>query len=506
MPIRSCSCSRVTGAGSGGSSAAYYLNHYTQSCDRVRITVYERNPYIGGRSTTVNAYEDPDEPVELGGSIFVKVNRNLMHAVKLLGLTTQDGHDGARSDKSEDLPDTIGVYDGKEWRYVSPWDPTNGWWTIVKLLWQYGSAPVQTNRLMKSVVGKFLDMYDALFPFADLTQAVRDAGLADIVAVNGEELLKQNNIGQGFSQDIIQASTRVNYGQNLDAIHGVETMVCMATDGAVSVKGGNWQMFAGMLDHSAALVLLNTTVTGVTYNEKSGLYSVDAKSVDSDEQLSISEEYDDVILASPHQFSELKISPQPTSPIPSIPYVALYVTLFTSPHRLNPHNFNLPSDTEVPKILLTTTASDGSEPPYRSISTLRAITNPHTLEREYLYKVFSPAPLDDDFLLSSLRQPYLDHRDISWKFEKLWHSYPVEHPRTTFENTTYALGGGGKIWYTSAIEGFISTMETSSLMGMNVARLLVDEWLSEKGQAGEHIADGGVGRKSGGSEKKIEEL
>lgn len=33
------------------------------------------------------------------------------------------------------------------------------------------------------------------------------------------------------------------------------------------------------------------------------------------------------------------------------------------------------------------------------------------------------------------------------------------------------------LWYTSGIEGFISTMETSSLMGRNVARLIVDGWL-----------------------------
>lgn len=32
------------------------------------------------------------------------------------------------------------------------------------------------------------------------------------------------------------------------------------------------------------------------------------------------------------------------------------------------------------------------------------------------------------------------------------------------------------MWYTSGIESFISTMETSSLMGMNVARLVVDGW------------------------------
>ena len=35
------------------------------------------------------------------------------------------------------------------------------------------------------------------------------------------------------------------------------------------------------------------------------------------------------------------------------------------------------------------------------------------------------------------------------------------------------------MWYTSGIESFISTMETSSLMGMNVAKLVVDGWERE---------------------------
>ena len=38
----------------------------------------------------------------------------------------------------------------------------------------------------------------------------------------------------------------------------------------------------------------------------------------------------------------------------------------------------------------------------------------------------------------------------------------------------------GGLWYTSGIEAFISTMETSSLMGMNVARLIQREWEEEE--------------------------
>ena len=63
--------------------------------------------------------------------------------------------------------------------------------------------------------------------------------------------------------------------------------------------------------------------------------------------------------------------------------------------------------------------------------------------------------------------------DISWLYEKVWNSYPYLHPRVTFDDPQLDWN----LWYTSGIESFISTMETSSLMGMNVARLIVDDWL-----------------------------
>lgn len=59
----------------------------------------------------------------------------------------------------------------------------------------------------------------------------------------------------------------------------------------------------------------------------------------------------------------------------------------------------------------------------------------------------------------------------------MWHSYPYEYPRVTFEGPELAPG----FYYTSGIESFISTMETSALMGMNVAQLIVDDHLGVSG-------------------------
>jgi prenylcysteine oxidase / farnesylcysteine lyase len=66
-----------------------------------------------------------------------------------------------------------------------------------------------------------------------------------------------SQIGPPFTTDIIQASTRVNYGQNLGLIHGLETMVCMAVERPMHVEGGNWQIF-GILKRIRTTTKVNT--------------------------------------------------------------------------------------------------------------------------------------------------------------------------------------------------------------------------------------------------------
>lgn len=93
------------GAGAGGASAAYYLQKFAANNGYdVDITVYEKSSYIGGRSTTVNVYGNPDEPAELGASIFVAVNECLTNATKEFGLEVDETYISRRQAK-----DALGV-------------------------------------------------------------------------------------------------------------------------------------------------------------------------------------------------------------------------------------------------------------------------------------------------------------------------------------------------------------------------------------------------------------
>ncbi|KAI7707071.1 hypothetical protein KC353_g11866, partial [Hortaea werneckii] len=231
------------------------------------------------------------------------------------------------------------------------------------------------------------------------------------------------------------------------------------------------------------------------------------------------QDFDTIILAAPYQSLNLTLHPSSLlthTPSP-IPYVHLHVTLFTSPHLLSPTFFNLSPNNPAPKTILTTlppheepgqgSASCGS-PGFFSISLIRSLRNPETGREEYLYKIFSPERVSWEFLARILGvgegegrlddddeededEEVLNQGHITWLYRKLWYSYPYETPRDVFEPIRLSSGGssgkeeggggggGGGIWYTGGMESFISTMETNALMGRNVARLVVDEWVAD---------------------------
>lgn len=293
-------------------------------------------------------------------------------------------------------------------------------------------------------------------------------------------------------------STRVNYASNLAYIHGLETMVCMATSGAMQIEGGNWRIFAAMLKSSSSIKThLNTQVSQIS-KQHDGTYHLSINDSSST--------FDEVILAAPFQFTNLTISPAPKHIPDTIPYVKLHVTLFASPFRLDPLAFNLSPGDSVPQYVLTTlTPSEKpldrnpGSPGFYSISMHYTHLNRHASppRQEYIYKIFSVKPIIPEFLshilghqVSSLESEGRDINGVvSWVHRKVWHSYPREYPRVTFEEIQLD-GDEGSLWYTSGIESFISTMETSALSGKNVARLVWDKWT--KGNTGRFNVQDGV--------------
>ncbi|KAL4956458.1 Prenylcysteine lyase-domain-containing protein [Aspergillus filifer] len=489
----------IIGAGAAGASTAYNLRKHADSLGvPVNITVFERAPYVGGRSTTVNVFDDPAYPIELGASIFVEVNYNLINASRELGLNVR----GASYERPMEA-ETLGVWDGKDFVFVM--EDSGSWWTIAKLLWRYGLAPIRTRNLMQTTVNKFLQLYkEPLFPFKSLTSVAEEVGLLDATSTTGATFLEKNRVSSGFSREVVQASTRVNYGQNLPLIHGLESMVCMATDGAVSIEGGNWRIFDGMLKAAKADIQLNKTVTSITRN-KDDTITLSVLDENASFKADQSASFDEVVIAGPYQYSGISISPELEHVPDTIPFHTLHVTLFSSPHRLSGKYFNLKNPSDLPPETILTTlptatdlgdAEDGVGPAgFWSISTLRTVDVPEGEGKHYVYKIFSPEKPTASFIRDILdlgqtpESPFSDNgisdlpkEDISWSHSKIWHPYPFLYPRVTFEDPILAPG----VWYTGGIESFISTMETSALMGRNVAALIAEGWeegeLTEEGR------------------------
>jgi prenylcysteine oxidase/farnesylcysteine lyase len=270
----------------------------------------------------------------------------------------------------------------------------------------------------------------------------------------------------------------------------------------MSVDSGNWRIFEHMVVESGASISRNMTVASIEKVQKktrpsSPVYAITTKDAGSQDGTSkqYDVEFDNVIIANPWQFGNIKTGEGVLDrKIDEIPYTKLHVTLFASPSELSPEFFGLKAGSKAPATVYTTLGEDeeprkGGEGVGRtgfySISTLKYLVNPKTGQKERVYKIFSPTPVTADFLTRLLGTDIPDSvisgklRDdanasniISWYHPHWFNSYPVELPRVTFEDPI--IGDG--IYYTSGIESFVSCMETSALMGKNVARLAVDNF------------------------------
>ncbi|KAJ3480777.1 hypothetical protein NLJ89_g12261 [Agrocybe chaxingu] len=194
----------------------------------VQVDVYEKSDYVGGRSTVVYPYGNASLPeLELGGSIFVTANKNLWRASDEFGL-------GRRDFSDED--ESTGIWDGQEMLLSF----SGSWWDTAKLLWRYGFlSPRRTENFVRALVDKYLTLYNSDSPkwdsVADLSATF---GWTEIVSKTALEHLRTEGVSDKYINEVVDAATRVNYGQDIDYIHALEGALSMAANGAVGIAGG----------------------------------------------------------------------------------------------------------------------------------------------------------------------------------------------------------------------------------------------------------------------------
>ncbi|KAF8588432.1 FAD/NAD(P)-binding domain-containing protein [Ramaria rubella] len=448
----------IIGAGAGGSSAAFWLSRAQNRTPEhnVFIDVFEKETYIGGRSTVVHPYESVEyAPVELGASIFVQANKNLWRATEEfnLSLASFDGEDSE-----------LGIWDGAEFRFrANQKNGEFGWWDMARLLWRYGiNAPRRSQALVKKLIDDYLMIYRPSTPSWESVPAISSyLNFSELVAQTTEEYLDSQNIDKKYSSEIIEAMTRVNYGQNLNQIHALEGLVSQAATGASGVKGGNYKIFEQFLTRSNAKLYLNTTVESLTRkSNKWVLVTAEGES----------RTYDSIILAAPYHSTNITISPPLRIPIPEQPYIHLHVTyLSTSSPSPNPEYFFLKNDTTAPTTVLTTHdgfVNGGPEPEFTSLTYHGKVTGHNGRPSEYIVKIFSLKTLSDTWIRGAFGK-------VGWIYRKEWDAYPRLPPTTEFP----PVKPDSSFYYVNSFEPFISTMETETISSLNAVQLLLtDVW------------------------------
>ncbi|KAG0056956.1 hypothetical protein BGZ83_002563 [Gryganskiella cystojenkinii] len=473
----------IIGAGAGGTSTAFFLNSFLQPPQSSRklehaITLFEQSDKIGGRCMAFKVKDlDKDGQkkenwVEVGASIFVTANHNLMDATEDFGLTKKKVDD-----------EMLSIWDGHQFVFEeSPWKVWNLWQGLKR----WGLAPLKFRRVLKKTINDLLESYKSTEVFPTVAEFTHRFNLHSQASIYSHEFLKNNGIDRRFSEEVIEVTTRVNYGSNLNQIHALGALVSMAADDALQIQGGNFQIFEGMVKRSGAQVKLNTKVTRVKKLEpeyEGGEHRFEITTLDGRKEI-----FDTLVIAAPIQSMDIDFDLD-LPPLPKVSYRTIHAT-FVRGH-VNPAYFNAASTEKFPSHILTTNA----DAEFTSLSIQLKLSTGETVT-----KIFSPEPIQEE-LLDRL------YTNRTWVKHKAWKAYPELKPLDLVSSTKsdYAtqkdafdnlgqnqqlvleqqqrIAAWGKIevvpgvFYLNSFEPLISTMETETIAGKNVARLVRDRIL-----------------------------
>lgn len=475
MTLASAVLIEPTGAGPAGSSCAYHLRELASTEVPVEITIFEQSDRVGGRAKLVHVDDELVDDFEVGASTFSKEDTLLMSTMKVLGL-----EEVTRVRPIED----IGVWDGSRLVFYQRWRTPN-WRKRAELFWKYGLAPLRTEALAKKVIHELRANFETDHSSLNFrSNTVPYGNIEEALSTTAEAYLEKHNILPPYSTEIIQASTRKRYAQNLATLHGLAAMMAMNTEDTTSVKGGDWRLFDEMVIASKARLNLNSRVTQIVRHDN-GTFSIKWKS--SGTVVSAIErhvaDFDAVIVAVPAPSTSVNFEP-PLNTVSKEPrYVKRHVTHFVTPVLLNPALFDLPKTAFPPNDLRTTlNASDGSEPGFFQSTIPQRVIRPSYWEGklERVYKFITPSHLNDTMIAHLLGLPHEDGTPLNdfyvhWVHRQAWsHGYPQLRPKTG--NDFHPISPARNLYFSSEIERIESSLEMSGLMGRNIARLAFRDW------------------------------
>ncbi|MCP5059914.1 MAG: FAD-dependent oxidoreductase [bacterium] len=251
----------VVGAGIAGSSAAWYLRQGLG--EGAAITVYERDPLVGGRLATVDV---GGTPVEAGGTIIHETNRNMAGFVDRLGLQRVEPHqrDGGGAE-------SVGVWDGRRLVFRTHASTLR---TRLSAAARYGvRAPLRMQR----AVARGVEQWNTVYAHVEEGRGFRtphalcsELGLARMLEIDGRQWLSESGVRGRFVDEYASPVGRVMYGQDV-SMHALATSIALAGAGLAgslfSVGGGNRLVCEGLLREADAQLHTGSEVVGVSRAE-----------------------------------------------------------------------------------------------------------------------------------------------------------------------------------------------------------------------------------------------
>lgn len=390
------------------------------------------------------------ETFEAGASILHPKNFHAVNFTKMLNLSV-------KTPPSSESSLSLGIWDGE--KFVFKTLDSNSKSSIVQrivaitnsvlMFVRYGFSLLKMDSFVQTTVDNFLKYYASFESrpvFETVDEMLKWAGLYNLTARTLQDELVDAGLSPLLIEELVTVITRINYGQSV-SISGLAGAVSLAGSGGGlwSVERGNWQIVAGLINHSDVVLHRHEEIESISYHgEYYELNSTKGNSY----------KCEVAVIATP--LDELNIHFNPPISIPKRKLQHTHATFVRG--LLNPAYFGLVAVSEIPELVGTL---EDPNLPFSSISVLRK----HD-EKDMSYKIFSREPMADVLLdrIFSLRKETIRIN---------WGAYPHYSAPEVF--APFVLDGR-HLYYVNAFENAASTMETSAVAAENIARLILSRY------------------------------
>ncbi|MBX9399536.1 FAD-dependent oxidoreductase [Streptomyces sp. TRM72054] len=419
----------VIGTGICGAAAAERLRAVLG--DGIELVVVDRHERVGGRMSLVNF---GGTHVEGGASLFHSANKLLAGYVEALGLHTV---------LAGEPSSTIGVWTGSRFVFRTSGSP---WRDNVAMLFRYRTRLLRLARLTRDGVSRLDRIYPMLEDGASwptARQLLQSVDLEELTAETAAEHLSRHGCAGPLVQDFADPISRNNYGGSASEINALVELVSLAGGGLAGgrllrVREGNEAVCRGLLDRAEADVQLGNAVRRVApHGHGWTLYLADGTAL----------AVDAVILAAPAELADIRLDIElPHRTLRT--YKRIHATFVQG--TLREGRFGGRS---TPDFVLTT----AEHKPFLSLERIG----------QDIYKLFSEASLPGHILNGLFST-------INGQRELVWDAYPELTPT----DTESLFAPAHRFYDATALEYFVSTMETQAIAGRAAANLLITDLCS----------------------------